>query len=81
MIDEKVKVSDEDAFRTTRELAKTEGILVGGSSGGVVYVALQKARELPFDKNIVAILPDHGDRYLTTIFSDDWLKEKGVSLD
>lgn len=81
VIDEKVKVSDEDAFRTTRELARREGILVGGSSGGVIYVALQKARVLSSDKNIVAILPDHGDRYLTTVFSDEWLKEKGVNLD
>lgn len=81
LIDEKIKVSDEDAFRTIRELAKREVILVGGSSGGIIHVALQKARVLPPDKNIVAILPDHGDRYLTTIFSDEWLREKRINLD
>ncbi len=65
-LDEKVYIKDEDAFRTTRELAKKEGLLVGMSSGAAMFVALQKAKELGKDKVIVVILPDGGERYLTT---------------
>jgi len=65
-IDEKVYIKDKDAYETTRELALKEGLLMGMSSGAVMFVALQKARELGRDKTIVAILPDTGERYLTT---------------
>lgn len=78
IIDEKIKVSDKNAFLTTRKIAKKEGVLIGGSSGGAIYIALKKARNLTPDKNIVTILPDHGEKYLTTVFSDKWLKEKGI---
>ncbi len=80
VIDEKVKVTDLDAFKTTRNFAQKEGVLVGGSSGGVLHVALQIAKRLSSDKNIVAILPDHGDRYLNTVFSRDWLESKGLDV-
>lgn len=65
-IDEKIFIKDEDAFKAARELALKEGILVGMSSGAVMHVALQKAKELGEGKTIVAILPDTGERYLTT---------------
>lgn len=65
-LDEKIRIRDEDAFKTARELALKEGILVGMSSGAVMFVALQKAKELGTGKTIVAILPDGGERYLTT---------------
>jgi len=65
-IDEKIFIKDEDAFEAARELALKEGILVGMSSGAVMHVALQKAKELGKGKVIVAILPDTGERYLTT---------------
>jgi len=65
-LDEKVNIRDEDAFETARQLALKEGLLVGMSSGAVMYVALQKAKELGKGKTIVAILPDGGERYLTT---------------
>lgn len=65
-LDEKVFIKDEDAFRTARELALKEGLLVGMSSGAVMHVALQKAKELGKGKIIVAVLPDTGERYLTT---------------
>jgi cysteinyl-tRNA synthetase len=70
MLDEKVYIKDEDAFQTTRELALKEGLLVGMSSGAVMFVALQKAKELGKGKIIVAILPDTGERYLTTNLFD-----------
>jgi cysteinyl-tRNA synthetase len=69
-MDEKVFIDDEDAFRTARELALKEGLLVGMSSGAVMYVALQKAKELGKGKVIVAILPDTGERYLSTELFD-----------
>jgi len=70
-MDEKVNIKDEDAFETTRQLALKEGLFVGMSSGAVMFVALQKAKELGKGKTIVAILPDTGERYLTTtLFSD-----------
>jgi cysteinyl-tRNA synthetase len=65
-IDEKVYIDDDDAFRVTRELAKKEGMLVGMSSGAVMFVALKVAKELGRGKIVVAILPDTGERYLST---------------
>lgn len=65
-LDEKVNIKDEDAYETARQLALKEGLLVGMSSGAVMYVALQKAKELGVGKIIVAILPDTGERYLST---------------
>jgi cysteine synthase A len=68
VVDKIIKVSNDDAVRTNRELAKTEGLLAGISSGAAVYAALQLAK-LPENKgkNIVVILPDSGERYLSTI--------------
>lgn len=65
-MDEKVFIKDEDAFEATRQLAEKEGLLVGMSSGAVMHIALQKAKELGHGKTIVVILPDTGERYLTT---------------
>jgi cysteine synthase len=68
VIDEIIRVENDDAIRTSRELAKTEGLLVGISSGAATYAALQLSK-LPENKgkNIVAILPDTGERYLSTV--------------
>ncbi len=68
VIDEILKVSNDDAIRTSRELARAEGLLVGISSGAATYAAVQLAK-LPENKgkNIVVILPDTGERYLSTL--------------
>ena len=68
VVDKIITVANDDAIRTSRELAKTEGLLVGISSGAAVYAALRSAK-LPENKgkNIVAILPDTGERYLSTV--------------
>jgi cysteine synthase len=58
-------VSDEDAYRTKRRLARESGMLVGISSGGAAHVALQLAKELGPEQNIVVILPDTGERYFS----------------
>lgn len=68
VVDEIIQVEGDDAIRTSRELAQKEGLLVGISSGAAVYAALQLAR-LPENegKTIVALLPDTGERYLSTV--------------
>jgi cysteine synthase A len=68
IIDEIIPVRNEDALRTGRELARTEGLIVGISSGAAVYAALLLAqREENLGKRIVVILPDTGERYLSTL--------------
>ncbi|WNQ10241.1 cysteine synthase A [Paenibacillus aurantius] len=60
-----VQVADEDAIRTTRELAAREGILVGPSAGATVWAALQEARRLGEGRRVLCIAPDTGERYLS----------------
>ena len=76
VIDEFRQVSDKDAMTIARRLAREEGILVGGSAGLNVFLALQLARELD-DPNacVVTILCDTGERYLSKLFNDEWMQE------
>ena len=78
-IDKFVKVSDEDSAHTARQLARTEGLFVGYTSGAALQGVLQLAEEGEFDKNskVVVIFPDHGSRYMSKVFSDDWMNEQG----
>jgi len=66
IIDEIIQVSDQDAAETTRRLAREEGILVGISSGAAAWAAIQIALRLGDGKNVVVVLPDVGERYLST---------------
>ena len=67
VVDEIIQVEGDDAIRTSRELAQKEGLLVGISSGAAVYAAVQLARLQENEgKTIVALLPDTGERYLST---------------
>jgi cysteine synthase A len=66
IIDRIIPVEAEDAKQTTRRLAREEGILCGISSGAVTWAALQVAREMGLGKRVVAVLPDLGERYMTT---------------
>ncbi len=69
IIDEIIPVKNEEAFETGRQLARTEGLIVGISSGAAAFVALQLAkRPENKGKNIVVILPDTGERYLSTVY-------------
>jgi cystathionine beta-synthase len=76
--DRYVTVSDKDSFLTTRALARTEGLLVGGSCGMAVHAALEVARDIT-DPNalVVVILPDGGRAYLSKIFNDGWMAQHG----
>ena len=67
ILDEVLTVTNEDAYATTKELARTEGLLAGISSGAAVYAATQLAkRPENKGKQIVVLLPDTGERYLST---------------
>ncbi|MCU4189242.1 cysteine synthase family protein [Flavobacterium sp. HXWNR29] len=79
IIDKFIKVSDEESAHTTRELAKKEGLFVGYTSGAAFQAVKQYAEEGEFDENskVVIIFPDHGSRYMSKVFSDDWMSEQG----
>ena len=64
IIEEKILIEDEDAFRTTRELAEKEGVFVGPSSGAVMYIALKESENME-EGNIAVIFPDRGEKYLS----------------
>ncbi len=81
-----IEVSDADSFAMTRRLARTEALLVGGSSGMAAQAAKVLAAELadtPEGKDavIVVLLPDSGRGYLTKVFNDDWLAQYGFHVD
>lgn len=76
IVDSYETVSDDEAFAMTRRLVDEERILVGGSGGMAVVGALRVAEERP-DDLVVVLLPDSGRNYLTKIFNDDWMREKG----
>ena len=64
LVDEVVKVTDDEAFSASRELARREGIVAGSSSGGALAAAL-KAIRLGLRGNVVTLFPDRGDRYIS----------------
>ncbi|MBA3522766.1 MAG: pyridoxal-phosphate dependent enzyme, partial [Gemmatimonadales bacterium] len=75
-IDEFRQVPDRTSFTMARRLAREEGILVGGSAGLNVYLALEIAREVDdADALVVTILCDTGERYLSKLFNDEWMQE------
>jgi len=68
-------VNDIDCVVGCRRLARTEAILAGGSSGGVISAVDRMSNEIPENSNVVVLLPDRGERYLDTIYSDEWVRE------
>ena len=79
LIDVFEKVTDESSAHRARELAITEGLFTGYTSGAIVQATMQYAEKGYFDENskVVLVLPDHGSRYMEKIFCDDWMKEQG----
>lgn len=77
LFDDMLQVSDRDAFLTARELARSEAMFAGGSSGAAVWAVRRVACQAPAGSRIVTILSDAGTRYLSTIFNDEWMREEG----
>ncbi len=77
VIDEFVKVTDKDAALTARELARTEGLFMGYTSGAAMQAVRQYAEMGRFDENsiVVVLFADHGSRYMNKIYSDEWMKK------
>lgn len=78
LIDDVYQTTDKEAFLMTRELANKEAILAGGSSGASIWACLKLANEIDKPARIVTIFPDSANRYLSTIYNDDWLRKKGM---
>ncbi len=75
LIDEYIKINDEDSFAIARRLIKEEGLLIGGSSGGAVWAALQCAQILNVDQKCLVLLPDSIRNYLSKFVSDKWMEK------
>ncbi len=73
LVDDWVRVSDAESFHTAREMARREGILVGGSCGTALAAGLRYARRLTTDDLLVVICPDTGRNYMSKMFNDTWL--------
>ncbi|WP_040792087.1 PLP-dependent cysteine synthase family protein [Nocardia paucivorans] len=73
LLDEGLKVSDRAAFATARALAREVGLMIGGSAGGSVYAALTRLEEFPPGSTVVTIVCDGGEKYLDTVFDDEWM--------
>ena len=79
ILDDVIQVSDEECFVWARRLAKQEGIFTGGSGGGCVSAALRLAKTCKQGDVIVAFLADAGNRYLSKIFNDSWMRDLGYA--
>ena len=75
LANEAIYVSDLDCITGCRRLVRLEGILAGGSSGGVLMAAQKASPSIPSGATCVLIFPDRGERYLDTIYSDKWVRE------
>ncbi|MGW4698883.1 cysteine synthase family protein [Streptomyces sp. NPDC004285] len=78
LIDEGAKVGDVEAFATARAVARHSGLLIGGSAGGVVYDALARLPHLAPDSVMVAFINDGGEKYMDTVFNDDWMTARAL---
>ncbi len=79
VIDEFIKVTDEESAHTARLIARTEGLFVGYTSGAAMQAVMQLEEQGEFSENdnIVIMFPDHGSRYMSKIYCDKWMNEQG----
>ncbi len=77
ILDDVIQVNDEECFVVARRLAKQEGIFTGGSGGGCLSGALRLAKNLSAEDFVVALLPDTGMRYLSKVYNEEWMRERG----
>jgi cystathionine beta-synthase len=79
VIDKFIKVTDEESAHMTREISRSEGLFVGYTSGAAIQAVKQLDEQKEFDKksNVVIIFPDHGSRYMSKVYSDQWMNDQG----
>ncbi|MDV2965838.1 cysteine synthase family protein [Nitratireductor aquimarinus] len=77
-IDEGVQVTDTQAFETARHVARHHGLLVGGSTGGTIYKALEFIASGHLSGTVVTVVADGGEKYLGSIFDDDWMLKRNL---
>ncbi len=75
VIDDVVSVGDRESLNTARRLAREEGILAGGSAGTALWVAMLEAKKAGPDDVIVVMIPDTGERYLSKVHNDEWMRD------
>src|SRR6516164_938133 len=80
LVDDWIRVTDAESFHVARQLARREGVLVGGSSGTAVAAALRYSRRLTAEHLVVALCADTGRNYLSKFFDDDWLAQNNLQL-
>lgn len=81
LLDSVYKVADGDAFIAARAFARNEGILMGPSSGACALVGMKLAQQLAPGQCVVSMVADGGDRYLPTLFNDEWMESQGLAGD
>nr|WP_330184974.1 cysteine synthase family protein [Nocardia sp. NBC_01503] len=78
LLEDGVKVSDVEAFATARVVAAKLGLMIGGSAGGSVFAALRRMDEFPAGSTVVTIIGDGGEKYLDTVFDDEWMSDRDL---
>ena len=80
LVDRYIKTSDEDSFAMARKLIQEEGLLIGGSCGAAVWGAIEAAKNLDSNKNVLVILPDSIRNYLSKFVNDKWMTNNGFKI-
>jgi len=77
ILDDVIQVTDEECFVIARRLVKQEGTFTGGSGGGCLSASLRVAKNLDEKAFLVAFMPDTGMRYLSKVYNEEWMRERG----